>query len=233
MGNVIRHTQTAGHITDMSSRMSEDALRTQALVEKAHKPGKTVDDVINLYAEWAQDYEKDMGAVHYGAPAISAKFLASLYPSHEERKEVRVIDVAAGTGIAAQHLRSHGFVNIDATDISQEMLDEAKKKDLYKNYICADFSSSPTSIKADTYDALMAVGCFTTDHLTHSCFPEIRRIVKPGGHIVLIIRVSDLNNEPTFRDNFEKQIKEDVKEGLWNLIDRKVEEHYYNEDGAV
>ena len=33
-------------------------------------------------------------------------------------------------------IKNHGFTNIDGLDFSQGMLDVAKSKDIYKNYIC-------------------------------------------------------------------------------------------------
>ena len=53
-----------------------------------------------------------------------------------EIKSRSVLDLGAGTGLCGQVLEEEGFENVDALDISREMLDEARKKNLYKNYFC-------------------------------------------------------------------------------------------------
>ena len=51
--------------------------------------------------------------------------------------QIKIIDAGAGTGLAGEELFKLGYTNIDALDISQEMLNEAKKKNVYKKLICA------------------------------------------------------------------------------------------------
>lgn len=209
-----------------------DARRAQDIVDRARRPGKTTEQVVDLYADWAKDYDRDLSKVQYNVPVTGAKFLAGLYPNAAE-KNIRIIDVAAGTGLGAHYLQGYGFTNIDAIDISQEMLDEAEKKGLYKNLICDEFGPNPTKISQNTYDALLAVGCFTSDHMTHTSFSEFRRIVKPGGKIVFTIRMPDLTLKPTYRDHFEQQMEADEKAGLWKKIARKVQPNYYNDEDGV
>jgi len=209
-----------------------DAKRAQDIVDRARRPGKTTDEVVDLYADWAKDYDRDLSKVQYNVPVTGAKYLAGLYPNAAD-KNIRIIDVAAGTGLGAHYLQGYGFTNIDATDISQEMLDEAAKKGLYKNLICDEFGPNPTKMQENTYDALLAVGCFTSDHMTHTSFVEFRRIVKPGGKIVFTIRMPDLTLKPTYRDHFEQQMEADEEAGLWKKIGRKVAPNYYNDEDGV
>ena len=53
------------------------------------------------------------------------------------KDEIKIIDAGAGTGLMAVELIKLGYTNLHALDISQEMLNEAKKKNLYKKIICA------------------------------------------------------------------------------------------------
>jgi len=211
---------------------ADDAARVMKLVERARQPGKSVDDVKSLYAEWAEDYDRDVSKVNYDAPEISAKILAELF-SPGERTTAKVLDLAAGTGLGGVHLINYGFTNVDATDISQEMLDIAAEKKVYTGLILAKFGTEPTDIPAGTYDALVGVGCFTTDHLNHTCFPEIRRVVRPGGKIIFVMRASDLATKPEFRDHFEQQIKTDATHKLWKLLNRMDSKYYDNHNGVV
>ena len=89
-------------------------------------------------------------------------------------------------------LQDLGYTNIDALDISQKMLDEAKKLNVYKNFFCAPLSEELVAeIANDQYDALICIGTLTVGHVKPSAFDEIVRIVKPGKKLrVCLYKVS-------------------------------------------
>ena len=81
----------------------------------------------------------------------------------------------------AKVLLDLGYTNIDALDISQKMLNEAKKLNVYKEFFCAALSAEPIAeIPANQYDGLICVGTLTVGHVKPVAFDEILRIVKPG-----------------------------------------------------
>ena len=43
-----------------------------------------------------------------------AEKLVQFYPNFEDRKNVKILDIAAGTGLAGIGLLKHGFKNFDA-----------------------------------------------------------------------------------------------------------------------
>jgi ubiquinone/menaquinone biosynthesis C-methylase UbiE len=53
------------------------------------------------------------------------------------KDEIKIMDAGAGTGSVGVELGKLGYTNLHALDISQEMLDEAKKK------TCIRRSSAP------------------------------------------------------------------------------------------
>lgn len=78
-------------------------------------------------------------------------------------------------------LQDLGYTNMDALDISQKMLDEAKKLNVYKKFFCAALSAEPIAeIPANQYDGLICVGTLTVGHVKPVAFDEILRVVKPG-----------------------------------------------------
>ena len=109
-----------------------------------------------------------------------------------KHSELRIIDAGAGTGIVGKVLQDLGYTNIDALDISQKMLDEAKKLNVYKNFFCAPLSEEPVAeIANDQYDALICIGTLTVGHVKPSAFDEILRIVKSGKELrVCLYKVS-------------------------------------------
>lgn len=99
----------------------------------------------------------------------------------KRNSELRIIDVGAGTGLLGVELFKQGFTNVDALDISQGMLNEAKKKNCYRRCICAPLSDQRTpGIETSEYDALVCVGTLIYGHVGPTAFEEIIRMVRNG-----------------------------------------------------
>ena len=74
-----------------------------------------------------------------------------------------------------------GYTNVDALDISQEMLNKAKDRNVYKALICAPLSAEPVAeINTGAYDATLCVGTITVGHAKPPALEELLRHVKPG-----------------------------------------------------
>ena len=73
------------------------------------------------------------------------------------------------------------YTDLHALDISQEMLNEAKKKNLYKRFVCASLSQQRIP-ETDTgeFDAPICTGTLVTGHVRSSALEEMLRIVKTG-----------------------------------------------------
>ena len=75
----------------------------------------------------------DSAFLSYNGPGWTSKYLRNTGIS----KSAKIIDVAAGTGLAVVNLRQAGFTGrIDAVDGCQAMLDKAKERGLYTELIC-------------------------------------------------------------------------------------------------
>lgn len=102
------------------------------------------------------------------------------FPS-KRKDEVKIIDVAAGTGFAGLELIKLGYTNIDALDVSQEMLNQAKKKNVYRRLICSYLSDQRTlEIETGQYDALTCVNAIGNKHIIQNAMTEMCRIVSKG-----------------------------------------------------
>lgn len=74
-----------------------------------------------------------------------------------------------------------GYTNIDALDISQEMLNEAKKKNFYKKLICAPLNEQRIpEIGTGEYHVLISTGTLAIAHVQPEALEEMIRMVKPG-----------------------------------------------------
>ena len=136
------------------------------------------EDSVAYYKDWAASYDTDFAVAHgYVIPeTVAAIFL-------EEGGAGPVLDVGAGTGLVAEHL---GDLVVDGIDISQEMLDVAGEKGLYRHRICADLTK-PLDLADASYRGFISAGTFTHGHVGPVCLPELMRIAKPGALFALTV----------------------------------------------
>ena len=83
-----------------------------------------------------------------------------------------------------------GYTNIDALDISQEMLNEAKKTNVYTKLICAPLNEqrNPT-IGTGEYHALISAGTLVIAHVRPEALEEMTRMVMPGMENSIVVFV--------------------------------------------
>ena len=130
------------------------------------------DGARRMYGDWAPTYDESFGAAWgYIAPReIAAILKAEIAPTAE------ILDIGAGTGLVAEHLRG---LTVDALDITPEMLEVARPKGLYRHLMLGDLTKA-LEIPDASYDAVISCGTFTHGHVGPECFPELLRITKPG-----------------------------------------------------
>ncbi|XP_021375861.1 Williams-Beuren syndrome chromosomal region 27 protein-like isoform X2 [Mizuhopecten yessoensis] len=91
-------------------------------------------EIIQYYSEWAYQYEEDLAPGRYDGPMMTAETCAQ-YFKKKDRQNVRILDVAAGTGLVGELLAKKGFSDIHALDPSEGMLELAKRKQVYKTFL--------------------------------------------------------------------------------------------------
>jgi SAM-dependent methyltransferase len=129
-----------------------------------------------LYGKWAETYDSEFGeALGYAAPRrIAEIFLA------ESAGNEPLLDIGAGTGLLAEHLRGQ---TVDAIDITPEMLEVAARKGLYRNRMQGDLLK-PLEIADNSYGGVISCGTFTHGHVGPACLPELLRVTWPGALFV-------------------------------------------------
>ena len=87
---------------------------------------ETPEDNRRLYAQWATTYDQTFAErMEYRLPRIVALVLAEVFVGPGP-----VLDVGAGTGLVAQNMLMRSMFEIDALDISADMLAVAMAKGL-------------------------------------------------------------------------------------------------------
>ena len=139
---------------------------------------KTPEDSVALYRDWAGTYDAGFAVAHrYVAP----RELARIY--RREGAPDPVLDIGAGTGLIGGELSD---LTCDAIDISQEMLDVAEGKGLYRDRFRADLTA-PLPLPDGGYRGLVSAGTFTHGHVGPVCLPELLRVAAPGALFVLSV----------------------------------------------
>ncbi len=92
-------------------------------------PARAPDDCITqLYARFAGFYDESMGDdLGYQAPGLVAEAVATAIG---DRRDLAVLDLGCGTGLAGQHLRPRAR-HLVGVDLSPEMLARARRRRLY------------------------------------------------------------------------------------------------------
>jgi len=209
----------------MSSTNNEKNISEQDLDFALNVPAmKDSKKVIESYNSWAKTYDKTVCAVNYAGPRQGGEALAQFL---KDNKHARILDVAAGTGLTAEAVMEFGFDNFDALDPAQEMLDVAKEKNIYQNFFCEYLGPNRLSMDSNTYDAVIGTGMFGCGHVGTDCLPELIRVIKKGGFLVIACRTAHIVENPKLC-SFEADIVQFEKDKKWKMVERKLVEDYYN-----
>lgn len=142
-------------------------------------------------------------------------------------KDIRILDAAAGTGFVGKALHDIGYINLDAQDASQGMLNEARKKCIYKNYFQSYLGSSENKDLRD-YDGITCIGAFTLAHLRVEAFDDLLSFAKQGGFICFTIR-DDIGE---IGEAYQNKMKHLLKNGSWKRLEH-VRMVYYSKTGHM
>jgi predicted TPR repeat methyltransferase len=179
-------------------------------------------ELMAAYADWAKSYDADLlGEMGYVAPAIATKLLLD----NLENKDALVLDAGCGTGIVGEILTREGISTLTGLDYSEEMLEQAGAKGVYKELIQADLMG-PLNLSNSIFDALISVGTFTLGHVGPKALFELARVVKPGGLICFTVR-----DEAWIKSNYRATIDTIEKEGKWRKIEQ-LDADYILQDGS-
>ncbi len=147
-----------------------------------------------LYDDWASDYDADLTAWGYRAPAAVAARLAA----REIESSRTMLDVGCGTGQSGAALRAAGFTNLVGIDLSRPSLARARARGVYRSLSCVDLTRS-LPFADHRFEAVASAGVFTHVLDGHQLLTELLRVVRPGGSIVFSQR-DDLWLERAYED---------------------------------
>lgn len=168
------------------------------------------DELERRYDEWAKDYDADIeDDFGYVMPRAAAEEFARHTPA-----DARILDAGAGTGLAGRELARLGYADIEAMDMSQGMLEQARAKGVYSR-LHRMVMGERLGFETGYFDAAICVGVLTLGHAPASSLDELARVTKPGGCIAFTMR-PDIYERNGFREK-QRQLEAD---GVWELVSR-------------
>jgi len=165
------------------------------------------EEVARYYDNWVEDYDQTLRQWRYEAPEQAAERLRG-----ELAPEAVVLDAGCGTGLSGLALAAAGFSTIDGMDVSQRSLELAREHRVYRDLAHVDMQDLPLPYDDDTYDGLVCAGVMTYVPDSAAILREFRRILKPGGCIVLTQR-DDIFEERRFDDTVAALEEEGILSG--------------------
>ncbi|CAH1237838.1 B4GALNT2 [Branchiostoma lanceolatum] len=215
--------------SQQTTNMSVEKKTTPEIFDPDSTPEKTAE----YYDNWSGHYEEEIiTQLKCTAPRVCAAAVAKALGG-PDRGKVRILDVAAGTGSCGEELVRLGFKGLDGVDGSPDMLKLAERKQIYNRLICDFVGPNPLDIENDTYDAIACCSAFAPGHLKEECLPELIRVVKPGGHIVITFREEYLHTVENYRDRLEPCMARLQQEGLWERVTREVFPKFYEDKDGI
>jgi SAM-dependent methyltransferase len=166
-------------------------------------------ELAERYDQWARDYDEDLEeGFGWRGPQRAVDFLVRYVP-----REAKILDAGAGTGLVGELLAKQGYNNMVAMDLSQGMLEEARKKNVYREFHQM-VMGEPLGYPEDLFDAIISVGVMTVGHAPASSLDELIRVTKPGGYIVYSLRPD------VYRDSGFKEKQSALESaGKWRLVE--------------
>ncbi|HOU79519.1 MAG TPA: methyltransferase domain-containing protein [Candidatus Pacearchaeota archaeon] len=158
----------------------------------------TSEDHKNYYNEIAKNYES-----YVPQNKIMINILLDFFKELKIKKDSKILDLGAGTGLVTEGIVKEGYNNIVLADISEEELKIAKDKELLKNskYQTIDLTKDEILGKFDIIYETMSLDYFKGEKM-QVILEKIKNALNTNGKFIVI----DRHIYPEF-NNYFKEIK--------------------------
>lgn len=158
----------------------------------------TSEDHKNYYNEIAKNYES-----YVPQNKIMINILLDFFKELKIKKDSKILDLGAGTGLVTEGIVKEGYNNIVLADISEEELKIAKDKELLKNskYQTIDLTNDEILGKFDIIYETMSLDYFKGEKM-QVILEKIKNALNTNGKFIVI----DRHIYPEF-NNYFKEIK--------------------------
>lgn len=138
------------------------------------------EDVVRTYRHYAPLYDTLFGAILGPGRRRMAQAVSELRPT-------LVLEIGVGTGLTLRHYPSSS--RIAGIDLSTEMLARAKAqagKLADRSILLLTMDAERLAFKDDSFDCVTLPYVLSVTPNPRRLMQEIRRVCKPGGHIIIV-----------------------------------------------
>ena len=130
-----------------------------------------------LYDDWAASYEAEVAENGYATPGRCAEALRA----QGADLSAPVLDFGCGTGLSGLALKLAGFEVIDGVDLSAEMLEVARAKEVYRHL---DLIEADGKLPRSDYSAIAAIGVIGAGAAPITVLHTLMRALPSSGKLV-------------------------------------------------
>jgi len=142
--------------------------------------------VADLFEQYATHFDQHLLEVlHYQVPALLSKAVSK----HIKAEPGNYLDLGCGTGLCATYLRPTAS-KLTGIDLSEKMLDQARKTDLYDELYCADIIDWLQQQDQD-FDLIMAADVFVYIGELDTVFATASRLMQTGAVLAFSVEAMD------------------------------------------
>lgn len=171
-----------------NSQQNADAAIQEALTLSGNP-----DKIKKYYDRWADNYEDDVSQERYQGTEYIVDYFAKLHAQNDRKQEeanINILDAGCGTGLVGIALQKKGYYNVDGCDISDGMVEMAKKTRAYQSVTAGVDLNNMTPYQDEQYDVVISCGVFTQGHVPPTALQELVRVTKKRGLVFLSTRKS-------------------------------------------
>ena len=194
---------------DLSALQVSDSLLNQRMSWKELNE-EEIETIRSFWDCRAKVYEDEViNQWGYGAPLLCVHLLLSHLKKHVlnfEYSKFTFLDAACGTGLVGDYFKSslsfyftESEYEMDALDISPDMLEKCKEKNCYSKFYCLPLGSNDSylvQLPNRNYNGVFCIGTFAIGGPSPSLtIPEFVRLTAPGGFICFTIQLEYLLTE--------------------------------------
>ena len=202
--------------------MNDDKISDHEAIDAALHLDGDPEKVKEFYAEWAKNYDSDVGDARYSGPAIAAKLLQR----HVEDEAAQLLDAGCGTGQVGRELHALGYRIIDGFDLSAEMAELAGATGAYRHVAGdIDMMRALEDFPYREYDALLSIGVFTLGHVPPEALEVLLQLLRAGGLLLISTRSHYYD-----QTEFQQQVDALLEQGLLTQL-QVIWDAPYNHDG--
>ncbi|MEM8861377.1 MAG: class I SAM-dependent methyltransferase [Chloroflexota bacterium] len=163
------------------------------IIQEALSLDGTINKLQNFYAKWASNYDSDVATEAYTAPNICVDLLKTYSSSLlSHTTDLSLLDAGCGTGLIGHVLQSEVDLfqyQIDGFDLSQEMIEQAKLTNAYRNLASNINLNQPLNhLEGKQYNAVFCCGVFTLGHVPPHSLKNLFNATLPDGLVITSTR---------------------------------------------